>query len=73
VSNPEYFWVVVGEVSRLPVYVSDKKHRAFWWLDRRRGTSLVRLFRINGDRVVEICLPCFMDNPDTPAKPRGHK
>lgn len=72
-SEPEYYWVAMGEASGLPVFTTGKKYQMVLWLSRRRGLSQVRVFRMKSDSRLEVCVPCLMDNPDKPAKERGHK
>jgi hypothetical protein len=68
-----YIWIAIGEVSSLPVFASDKRYPMQHWLRTRRSVDHVRLFRWGGPKgMIEVCIPCFLDPGNKPAKERGH-
>lgn len=70
-SGSGYIWIVQGGVSSRPLYASDRKYSMHRWLDTRRGTAFLKLFRWGGPTgMVDVCIPCFLDHPDRPAHDR---
>lgn len=66
----EYIWVVQGDASRVPVYARTRKYEIYNWLVTRRGNRMLRLFRLGGPKNIEVCIPCFLDNPKKPVRER---
>lgn len=55
-------WVVMGTASRVPVAAFTDEVRLYMWLRRRRGTSMMALYRIDeGKQPVVACIHCIIE------------